>query len=123
MHYKEHFHDSTPVSSRDHMPTAKHLNIFALLGLATGTKLAFALKTGKPTILCMPNRPLRRNVSRLNLIASVIHFHIIAVDIQFHVFVAEHGSWPWIPRVAGHVIRQHQDYMAKWERGGGGKRE
>lgn len=44
-----------------------------------------------------------------HLIASVVHFHVISIHIELHVFVAEHCGRLGVAGIARHVIGKHQD--------------
>lgn len=51
-----------------------------------------------------------------DLIASVVHFHIVTIHIQFHVLVAKHCGRLGVSVVTSHVISQHENYVAGKEK-------
>lgn len=52
-----------------------------------------------------------------HLIAAVIHLHVVPVNVQLHVLVAEHCGRLGVSVVAGHVISQHQHDVTGGDRG------
>ncbi len=39
----------------------------------------------------------------------VLYLNVVSVDVNVLVLVVEHGGRPRVARVAGHVVRHHQD--------------
>ena len=52
---------------------------------------------------------------RTDLVSSVIHLHIVTIHIQLHVLVAKDCGRLGVSVVTGHVISQHQNYVAGGE--------
>lgn len=60
---------------------------------------------------------------KTHLISSIVHFHIVTVNIQLHVLVAKHCGRFGVPVVTGHVISQHENYVAGRRENNGGHSE
>ena len=49
-----------------------------------------------------------------DLIASVVHFNVIPIQIKISRSVWVNTSGEFIARIAGSIIREHKDYVGVW---------
>lgn len=60
----------------------------------------------------IPPQPVRQQPDEIlhrHLVAAVIHLDVVAVEVEGAVGVVVHGAGEGVARVAGHVVREHED--------------